>query len=131
MPDVHGPAGGGGGATPPPPASAREERGSVTAEFALVLPVLVVLLALGAGLLSASSARVRLEDGAADAARVVGRGEGDGSAAAIVARSVPGAGVSIARDGDFVCVTATATIRIVGAIPAPMTARSCALDGGR
>lgn len=103
----------------------------MTAEFALVLPVLVLLLALGAGLLGASAVRVRLEDGVADAARLVARGEGDGAASAVVQRAVPGARSSLSRDGDVVCVTASATIRVMGAVPASVTARSCALDGGR
>lgn len=107
------------------------DRGSVTAEFAIVLPVLVVLLALGAGLLAAGAARVRLEDAAADAARVVARGEPSGKATSIVARAVPHAVASIERDGGFVCVTASVTVRVVGAAATPLRARSCALDGGR
>lgn len=105
------------------------ERGSVTAEFAIVAPVLVLLLALGAGLLGASGTRVRLEDAAADAARVLARGEGEARAAAIVARGVGGAAIAVGRSDGFVCVTATAAAGVMG-VATPVEATSCALDGG-
>lgn len=107
------------------------ERGSVTAEFAIALPVLVLVLLLGAGLLGATAARIRLEDAAADAARLAARGEDDGRASAVVARAVPDAGVEIGRSDEFVCVTASVTVRLFGAAVAPVAATSCALAGGR
>ena len=107
------------------------DRGSATAEFAIVLPVLVLLLALGAGLLGAGGARVRLEDAAADAARVLARGEGESAASGIVARAVPRADAAVSREGGFVCVTASATVRLLGTAGMPLQAHSCALDGGR
>ncbi|NNH05284.1 hypothetical protein HLA99_15670, partial [Microbacterium ulmi] len=51
------------------------ERGSATAEFAIALPAVGLVLLLGAGALAAGATTVRLQDAAADAARLAARGE--------------------------------------------------------
>lgn len=109
----------------------RDDRGSVTAEFAIVLPVLVLLIAFGVGALGATSARVRLEDAAADAARLVARGDDRAAAADAVARAVDGARLGIDDRDGLVCATASASARVLGAVVLPVTATSCALGGGR
>lgn len=106
------------------------ERGSVAAELAVALPAVVLALALGIGALGAAARQVALQDAAADAARVLGRGEGDDAAARIVTGAVPGAGLSASRSDDLVCVTAKADAEIGGLIRLSLRARSCALDGG-
>lgn len=108
----------------------RDDDGSATAEFAVVVPAVVLMIALVAGTLSAAGRQVRLEQGAAQAARLVARGEGEGSADAIVSAIAGGAVASIFIEGDLVCVDATAPHAIPLPIP-PLRARSCALDGGR
>ena len=45
----------------------------MTAEFALVLPAVVLMLVLGLGVAQLGAIQVRLADAAADAARMVGR----------------------------------------------------------
>lgn len=110
---------------------ARDDRGSVTAEFAIVLPVLVLLIAFGVGALGATSARVRLEDAAADAARLVARGDDRAAAADAVARAMDGARLRLAERDGLVCATASASARVAGVVVVPVTATSCALDGGR
>jgi len=110
---------------------AGDDRGSVTAEFAIVLPVLVLLIAFGVGALAATSARVRLEDAAADAARLVARGDDRGAAAEAVTRAVDGARLGIDRRDGLVCATASASARVLGDVTVPLSATSCALDGGR
>ncbi|WP_243408932.1 MULTISPECIES: TadE family type IV pilus minor pilin [unclassified Microbacterium] len=107
------------------------ERGSVAAELALALPAVLLALLLGAGALGAASRQVALQDAAADAARLLGRGEGAGAAEGIVGRAVPGAGVSSSRSGDLVCVTASIDVSLGAVIRLPLQASSCALDGGR
>lgn len=104
------------------------DRGSASAEFAVALPAIVAVIAVGAAALMVGSTHVRLQDAAADAARLVSRGEPD-RAAGVVASSVAGAAAVIGSDGDLVCVTATAEVR-VAAVVVPVMARSCALDGG-
>ena len=104
------------------------DRGSASAEFAVALPAIVAVIAIGAAALTVGSTHVRLQDAAADAARLASRGEPE-RAAGVVASSVAGAAAAIGSDGDLVCVTATAEVRIA-AIAVPVVARSCALDGG-
>lgn len=105
-----------------------DDRGSVSAEFAVALPALLVVIALGVGALTAGSAHVRLQDAAADAARLVARGEPD-RAASVVGSAVPGATAGIAGGAELVCVTASADVR-VAAFTIPVSAKSCALEGG-
>lgn len=118
-----GPTGGGrfGGA---------EERGSVAAELALALPAVVLALLLGAGALGAASRQVALQDASADAARLLGRGEGVGAAQHVVHTAVPGAAMSSSLSGDLVCVTASAEMAVGALVRVPLSAHSCALDGG-
>lgn len=105
------------------------EHGSVAAELALALPAVVLALLLGAGALGAAARQVALQDASADAARLLARGEGDGVAAAAVARAVPGAEMSSSRPGELVCVAARTEIS-VAVVRLTLSASSCALDGG-
>ncbi|GAB3275641.1 MULTISPECIES: TadE family type IV pilus minor pilin [unclassified Microbacterium] len=105
------------------------ERGSVAAELAVALPAVVVVILLGVGALMAASTQVRLQDVAADAARLVARGEPEGRASGVVAQAVPGARAATSRRGDLVCVTASVDARVAG-VPIPLRAASCALGGG-
>jgi hypothetical protein len=106
------------------------DRGSVTAELAVVLPVVVLVLLLGAATLGAGATAVRLQDAAADAARLVARDEPASRAEAVVAGSVAGGHAAVEQQGDLVCVAATAPAGLPLPLPA-MSARSCALAGGR
>ncbi|WP_350351528.1 TadE family type IV pilus minor pilin [Microbacterium sp. A8/3-1] len=108
-----------------------EERGSVAAELALALPAVLLALLLGAGALGAASRQVALQDAVADAARLLGRGEGADAAEGVVGRAVPGAAVSSSGSGDLVCVTASIDVSLGAVIRLPLRASSCALDGGR
>lgn len=101
------------------------ERGAVAAEFAVTLPAIVLVLLLALGALSAGARLVRLQDAAADAARLVARGEATERALSPL-DAVGGTG-AVTRRGDLVCVTARAPAPF--ALP-PLTATSCALAGG-
>jgi len=108
----------------------RGEGGSATAEFALTLPAVVLVLVLGVGALHAASTQVRLQDAVADAARLLSRGEPDARVRAVVASAEAAASLRAAREGDLVCATATVPVRVVGFIELELGASSCALDGG-
>ncbi|MFT4050928.1 MAG: TadE family type IV pilus minor pilin [Microbacterium sp.] len=109
----------------------RGDRGSATAEFAVVAPAVVLVIALAAGALAASGRQVRLEQGAAQAARLAARGESDARVDGIVAAVADGVVSAVSTEGDLVCVTASAPAS-VPLLPLPdLTARSCALSGGR
>jgi len=107
----------------------RGERGSVAAELAVALPATLVALLLGVGALSAAATQVALQDAAADAARLLGRGEDTGRAAGVV-RAVHDGRMSSRDAGDLVCVTASADFRVGRLISVPLHAQSCALSGG-
>ena len=104
-----------------------DDRGSVVAEFAVALPAVALVLLFGLGALAAGARHVRLQDAAADAARLVARGEPDAAAGDLVARAVPGGSASVHGSGDLVCVTASAPAGIAGM---ELSATSCALAGG-
>lgn len=104
------------------------ESGSAAAELAVAMPAVIVVIALGVGALSAAGQQVRLQDAAADAARLAARGESSARVHAAVASAVPGAGAAIAPRGDIVCVTAA--WRFTMGIDIPLRAEACALAGG-
>ncbi len=102
------------------------ERGSITAEFAIALPAVVLVLAACLGAMTVVGAQIRLQDAAAAAARSVGRGDGVG----VVARLAPGATTEQWTDGDLVCVAVSSKATLL-AVPVAIVARSCALGAGR
>jgi hypothetical protein len=92
---------------------AQSEDGAVTAETAIVLPVLVVLLVAGLWAVGVVVANIRCVDAARDAARAVARGEPTEVAQAIAERSAPrGAEVGISHDGPDVHVVVTAAAEL-------------------
>jgi hypothetical protein len=109
------------------------ERGSVTAEFAAVLPAVVLVLALCLASLQVATAQLRLQDASADAARSLGRGESPGTAAARLTRVLAGATLTESHRGDLVCAEASARSQGGAGVVFGLTLRavSCALDGGR
>ena len=106
------------------------DEGSVAAELAVAVPAVLVVLLLGVSALGAAARQVTLQDAAADAARLLGRGESAAAATAAVTRAVPGARVSAGAEGDFACVTAHAEVHVGRIISIPLQASSCALAGG-
>lgn len=108
------------------------EEGAVVAEFAIALPAVLLVLLLAAGALGVCALQVRLQDAAADAARLAGRGESDGRVVSVVADA--GGSAAIDHRGDIVCVTATASGPVLmswGTLSlGTVSATSCALAGG-
>lgn len=91
------------------------ERGSVTAEAAVVLPVLVLLLSVGVGTVGAVAAQLRCIDAAREVARAVARGEPEAAAIALGVPAAPdGAGIEVGGGPDLVVVTVTAHVSIAG-----------------
>ncbi|MEU2199923.1 TadE family type IV pilus minor pilin [Isoptericola sp. NPDC019482] len=84
------------------------ERGAVTAELAVGLPVVVLLLVAVLSLAAASTAQMRALDAARAGARAYAIGEDDAAARLAVAQ-VGGddAELSVTRDGTWVRVTVT------------------------
>jgi Flp pilus assembly protein TadG len=87
----------------------RSDRGAVTAELAITLPVLLSLLMLGIWSIGLVILNLRCIDAARDVARAVARGEPPDRAQAIGHHTVPTATITITREGQDIQVTVTAT----------------------
>ena len=110
--------------------SADRDRGSVTAEFAVALPAIALVLAACLASVVLVAQQVRLTDAAADAARALGRGESAAEAAAIADRVSGGASIATWTEDPFVCVALSR--RGSGVLAAvELHAESCAVGGGR
>lgn len=101
------------------------DRGAVSAEFAVLLPAVLVVLALVIGGILLATQRLTLTAAAAELARLEARGD-EALAAVRLARLPAGTSVSRSRDGEVLCVT-------LGAAPGHgllavvrLTARGCA-----
>ncbi|MBG6055521.1 Flp pilus assembly protein TadG [Salinibacterium sp. CAN_S4] len=116
-----GSAAGGGGAG--------HDDGSITAEFAVTMPAVILVLAFCLAGVQVAGQQVRLQDAAAAAARSLARGD---SAAVTASRLAPGATVTERSDGDIDCVTLSDQPRVATGTIAGFTlsASSCALGGG-
>ncbi|MGA1835680.1 TadE family type IV pilus minor pilin [Herbiconiux sp. 11R-BC] len=95
----------------------------------MILPAIGLVLAVGLGAAQLGVVQVRLTDAAADAARMLGRGEGPGAASARISQAQPAAAMAIAHSGELVCVTASAqpSLGLLGALFA-VSGTGCALD---
>lgn len=95
----------------------RDESGAVTAEAAVVLPV-VVLFALGlAWLVALGATQVRALDAARETARAVARGEDQEASVGLGARvATSGARISVRDEGETVAVTVDAPVRGPGGL---------------
>ncbi|WP_159792060.1 TadE family type IV pilus minor pilin [Puerhibacterium puerhi] len=106
---------------------AGRERGSVTAELAVGLPVVVLLLVAVLTLAAASTAQMRALDAARAGARALAIGEDDAAVRQTVAR-VGGddAAVTLQRDGPWVAVTVTRPVAGGWLASAPLRASGSA-----
>jgi hypothetical protein len=97
--------------------SVRNESGAVTAESAVVLPVLV-LFALGlAWLVALGATQVRALDAARETARAAARGEDPGASIGLGRRvATPDARISVRDEGDTIEVTVEAPVRGPGGL---------------
>ena len=92
-----------------------EESGVVTAEFAVALPAVVLLLAFLLAGGAAGITQLRLEEAATAGARASARGETGGAVEGIV-RRLAGDGVSSSVTDDAGWLTVTASARVGGAV---------------
>ncbi len=87
----------------------------VTAELAVALPAVVVVLVLALGGLAAGIDQVRCVDAARLAARSLARGDPPQQARALAAGAAPsGAGIALAAAADQVTVTVTSRRSVLG-----------------
>jgi hypothetical protein len=107
---------------PVPPPDRPADAGMVTAELAVTMPVLVLVLVTGMSALSLGTTQLRCADAAAAAARLAARGEPATTVLAVARAAAPeGADVVSRRTAAGVVVTVSASARLPGlglAIPA-------------
>ncbi len=105
----------------------RSERGGVTAEFALLLPFTVLVLALLIGALTVSAQKVGLTAAAAEVARLEARGD---QSQAVAQRQRLGSGVTYRVDHEqgLRCVHLEAQRQIVFVKLFKISAKSCAAE---
>jgi Flp pilus assembly protein TadG len=113
-----------------------EEAGMVTAETAVVLPVLLLVLAGAVAAVTLVGAQLRCVDAAREGARAAARGEPVAAVTALTERAGPeGAVTTVVQEGEEVRVTVSARIAPLGPVPLriPVSAEAVALrepDGG-
>ena len=107
------------------------DRGSVTAEFATVVPAVVIVLACCLASVQIAGQQMRLQHTAAEAARSLARD--DPAAASTATATVPGARLTRSASGDLVCarLEARSTSPVGTVLGLTLVARSCALAGGK
>ena len=93
------------------------DRGSVTAEFAAVIPAVMLVLAASLACMQLGSQQLRLQDAAAITARALARGD--------AVPSLPGAALATTARGDLVC--ARLTLDAQPPFFVALAAQSCAL----
>lgn len=103
-----------------------DERGVITAEFALVLPAAITVLGLMVGAVSLAAHRVGLVSIAGEVSRLEARGDSAGARAVLESRSPVVVGIERERAGPLHCVTVSATPGIGPLSVIPVTARACA-----
>lgn len=87
------------------------QRGAVTAELALGLPLVLAVTVGLVWLLAAASAQIRVVDAARESARSVARGDSEAAARAVASTIAPdGADVEVVIEGGRVAVTASADV---------------------
>jgi hypothetical protein len=98
----------------------------VTAEVAVAVPAVLLVLAACLGGLRIGTERLRVVDAAAQSARLAALGESPGPPASAVGAAVVGQ----RRSGETVCVALRRDVRLLG-VPVPIEATACALAGVR
>jgi hypothetical protein len=104
------------------------ERGMVTAEFAVVLPAVVIVLALSLGAMGLALDQIRCVDAARAGARAASRGDSYGAVILVTRRAAPSqAQVSMAMSGDLVQISVVSRPRVArNLLPAWLQASSTA-----
>jgi len=100
--------------------SPADERGTVTAEFAVVLPAVLAVLALCVGGIEIAAEQVRLTSEASSAARLIAAGGDEQSATAGLAATVD-------DSGGVICVDLTEPARLGPIAAFTLQARECSL----
>ena len=106
----------------------RRDSGAATAELAVVLPVLVLLVAAGMSAVSVFLAQLRCVDAAREGARAAARGESDAVVRSTAVRAAPGgAAVRVRAEGGDIQVTVSAAAGAAGGLLGPLQVEAVAV----
>lgn len=107
-----------------------DDRGTVTAELAIALPAVLVVLTGCLGCIHVVARQSAAVVASAAVARSLARGDDPAHTGALLSQLDEGSSFTEKREGDLVCATVSATAHLTPAGPdLPITARSCALAG--
>jgi hypothetical protein len=104
----------------------RDDIGTVTAEFAVAMPAVVLILACALGAIGLGGEQLRLQGAAFDAARLVGRG--DPGALARVRTVAADAMLTSHASGQLICADASVAVSLGILSGVQLRASSCVLD---
>lgn len=109
----------------------RCDSGAVTAEFAVALPAIVLVLVGGLTGISAGITQLRLEEAARAAAREVMRGDRPAAAAAVERLAGDSAQLALSEEGDWtsVEVRTSLSIPVLSLLPLELSAQATAFPG--
>ncbi len=103
------------------------DRGSVTAELAVALPAVVLVVAALLVTVAAGGAQLRAEEAARSAARLAAFGASDAEVRAAAERVLPGAQVDVRHDPPWVEVRVSDGIAVGALGDGPLTVRASAV----
>lgn len=105
-----------------------DQRGMITAEFAVVLPAVVLVLAMSLGVLGLALDQIRCVDAARAGARAASRGDSPAAVILVASRAAPSkAVVTLGTSGDLVSVSVVSPPRVgTSLLPAWVRASSTA-----
>lgn len=91
-----------------------DESGSVAAEFVVVLPTVILILAISLGALSATVERIRLVSVAAGVARALARAEPIEKVRQIYSSQLSGRKLDISESGELICAKVGLRLKLPG-----------------
>lgn len=102
----------------------------MTAEFAVVLPTVVLVLVTSLQVFGMQANRIKLTSLAFEGARALARGESSEQVQALVTERLQNVEFSFEYFALSVCVDLTLSTRVLGTVQVPVTERGCARKGG-
>ena len=108
----------------------RSDAGSVTAELALALPTVSLVIAVCLSGFGLQIERMKYVSVAASAARALGRGESQSSVEALTLQAAPGVDLKVEFQENLICAVVSRTYPILGLQQFEVSERQCARKMG-
>ena len=108
----------------------RSDAGSVTAELALTLPTVSLVIAVCLSGFGLQIERMKFVSVAASAARALGRGESQASVETLALQAAPGVDLKVEFLSEYVCAVVSRNYPILGLQQIEVSERQCARKMG-